>query len=358
MPEFGVGGSFKSLNFMKLMRPIFILILFFLTLQVEGQELTNIAVKQEGKQVVVNYDMVGGSSSDKLDVTLWYTQNNAEYKQATLGLTGDIGADITIGLNKEIRWSPLKELNKLTGSGYVFNVRAVVKASDTYGIASNMVQVAGGTFTMGCTSEQGSGCGNDEKPRHLVTIKSFSISKYEVTQAHWQEVMGSNPSYFKGCDNCPVETVSWDDVQDFISRLNRQTGVHYRLPTEAEWEYAARGGIKSKGYKYSGSNTISDVAWYRDNSSKKSHEVGTKQANELGLFDMSGNVEEWCSDWYGMYYSDSGNQNNPKGQKSGTYRVIRGGSWNGYDDLFRVTSRGMLTPENRIGNKGFRLAHD
>ncbi len=359
MLEFGVGGSFKSLNFMKLMRPIFILILFFLALQVEGQELTNIAVRQEGKQVVVNYDVVGGSSSDKLDVTLWYTQNNAEYKQATLGLTGDIGTDITIGLNKEIRWSPLKELNKLTGSGYVFKVRAVVKASDPYGIAANMVQIAGGTYTMGCTSEQGSGCENDENPSHSVTLKSFSISKYEVTQAQWQQVMGSNPSHFKGCDNCPVELVSWDDVQEFISRLNQQTGQHYRLPTEAEWEYAARGGNNSRGNKYSGSNTINDVAWYGSNSNSKTHEVGTKQANELGIYDMTGNVWEWCSDWYSdSYYSKYDNKTNPKGPESGTYRVVRDGSWNYDVDLCRMAYRSRNSPELRYGNGGFRLAQD
>ncbi len=341
------------------MRPIFILILFFLALQAEGQELTNIAVKQEGKQVVVNYDVIGGSSSDKLDVTLWYSQNNAEYKQATLGLSGDIGTDIAIGLNKEIRWSPLKELNKLTGSGYVFKVRAVVKASNPYGIASNMVQVAGGTYTMGCTSEQGSDCSSDEKPSHNVTLKSFSISKYEVTQAQWQKVMGTNPSYYKGCDNCPVEQVSWDDVQEFISRLNQQTGQHYRLPTEAEWEYAARGGNNSRGNKYSGSNTINDVAWYASNSKNKAHEVGTKKANELGIYDMSGNVWEWCSDWYAeTYYSSRDNHTNHKGPESGSFRVVRGGSWFGYGYDCRIAYRGWFAPGFRSDDGGFRLAQD
>jgi formylglycine-generating enzyme required for sulfatase activity len=341
------------------MKLIFTLFLFLNVVLLHSQELTNIAVKQEGKQVVVNYDVVGGSGSDKLDVTLWYSQNNAEYKQAILGLTGDIGADITIGLNKEIRWSPLKELNKLTGSGYVFKVKAIVKASDPYGIAANMVTVTGGTFTMGCTSEQGRNCLSDETPSHLVTLKSFSISKYEVTQAQWQKVMGSNPSYFNGCDYCPVEQVSWNDVQKFISKLNQQTGGHYRLPTEAEWEYAARGGTKSRGYKYSGSNTINDVAWFSDNSSLKSHEVGQKQANELGIYDMIGNVWEWCSDWYEeTYYSNSENQNNPKGPESGIYRVVRGVSWN-YSNYFgQISNRDRYTLGYRSFNNGFRLAQD
>ncbi len=341
------------------MKLIFTLFLFLNVVLLHSQELTNIAVKQEGKQVVVNYDVVGGSGSDKLDVTLWYSQNNAEYKQAILGLTGDIGADITIGLNKEIRWSPLKELNKLTGSGYVFKVKAIVKASDPYGIAANMVTVTGGTFTMGCTSEQGRNCLSDETPSHLVTLKSFSISKYEVTQAQWQKVMGSNPSYFNGCDYCPVEQVSWNDVQKFISKLNQQTGGHYRLPTEAEWEYAARGGTKSSGYKYSGSNTINDVAWFIGNSSLKTHEVGTKQANELGIYDMTGNVWEWCSDWYGdRYHNISSNKNNPKGPESGTRRVVRGGSFGYEEDQCFVAGRGSYTPGGGNIIFGFRLAQD
>ena len=155
---------------------------------------------------------------------------------------------------------------------------------------------------MSGTSEQGSEAESDEKPTHNVTLSSYYICKYEVTQALWRAVMGSNPSYFKG-DNLPVESVSWNDCQTFINRLNSYTGRNFRLPTEAEWEFAARGGNYSRHYKYSGSNYIGDVAWYGDNSGNRTHPVGTKQANELGLYDMSGNVWEWCSDWYGSYSS-------------------------------------------------------
>lgn len=158
-------------------------------------------------------------------------------------------------------------------------------------LLSNMVYVSGGTFTMGGTSEQGSDTYSDEKPIHSVTLNSYYICKYEVTQALWRAVMGSNPSYFKG-DNLPVEQVSWNDCQTFINRLNSYTGRNFRLPTEAEWEFAARGGNYSRRYKYSGSNYIGDVAWYSDNSDSRTHPVGTKQANEIGLHDMSGNVYE------------------------------------------------------------------
>jgi formylglycine-generating enzyme required for sulfatase activity len=156
-------------------------------------------------------------------------------------------------------------------------------------LVSNMVYVSGGTFTMGATSEQGSDAYDDENPTHSVTLSSYYIGKYEVTQAEWKAVMGSNPSYFKG-DDRPVEQVSWDDCQTFISRLNSITGRSFSLPTEAQWEFAARGGNSTLGYKYSGSNNVYDIAWYDDNSGGTTHDVGTKSPNELGLYDMSGNV--------------------------------------------------------------------
>ena len=191
------------------------------------------------------------------------------------------------------------------------------------GVSFNMVAVEGGTFIMGATAEQKDGADNDEYPVHQVTLSSFAIGQTEVTQALWQAVMRSNPSYFHGNKNHPVEEVSWDDCQTFISKLNSLTGRQFRLPTEAEWEYAARGGNKSKGYKYSGSNDINSVAWYWDNSGNKTHDVATKQPNELGIYDMSGNVWEWCQDWYGSYSSD--NQSNPQGPSSGSGRVHRSG---------------------------------
>lgn len=219
-------------------------------------------------------------------------------------------------------------------------------------LINNMVYVSSGTFTMGGTSEQGSDAYDDEKPTHNVTLSSYYICKYEVTQALWRAVMGSNPSNFKG-DNLPVECVSWNDCQTFINRLNSYTGRNFRLPTEAEWEFAARGGNYSRHYKYSGSNYIGDVAWYDDNSGNRTHPVGTKQPNELGLYDMSGNVYEWCSDWYGSYSSYS--QSDPTGPNSGSGRVFRGGSW--YDGawLCRSSSRFSNTPGISDCHLGLRL---
>ncbi|MBQ2838529.1 MAG: formylglycine-generating enzyme family protein [Muribaculaceae bacterium] len=248
-----------------------------------------------------------------------------------------------------------------------------------------MIAVEGGTFTMGATAEQGtSDPWDDESPTHQVTLSDFYIGKYEVTQQLWEYVMkysgtcadgstmsayasdvwlGTNPSSSYGVGNYyPAYYVSWEDIVNiFIPRLNKITGKTFRLPTEAEWEYAARGGNKSKGYKYSGSNTIGDVAWYGDNaydvgsssSNYGTHPVGTKAPNELGLYDMSGNVWEWCSDWYGSYSSIA--QTDPSGAGSGSYRVLRGGSWYYPAQYCRVASRDYGTPGGRFDYRGFRL---
>ena len=219
-------------------------------------------------------------------------------------------------------------------------------------IMRNMVYVEGGTFTMGATAEQKKTT-KSEKPTHSVTLSSFYIGKYEVTQSLWKAVMGSNPSHFEG-DNLPVENVSWNDCQTFLRKLNAMTGQNFRLPTEAEWEFSARGGNLSRGYQYSGSKKIDDVAWYRNNSGSKTHNVGTKAPNELGIYDMSGNVWEWCQDWYGDYHGYS--QTNPTGPSCGANRVYRGGSWGSGAWLCRVAFRDNYTPGSRGNGLGLRLA--
>lgn len=211
-----------------------------------------------------------------------------------------------------------------------------------------MIFVEGGTFQMGSRSGE-----SDEKPVHSVTLSAFNMGKYEVTQAQWKAVMGNNPSNFSGCDDCPVELVSRNDVQDFIQRLNAQTGKNYRLPTEAEWEFSARGGKSSKGFTYSGLNDLNAVAWNNDNSGSKTHTVGGKQANELGIYDMSGNVWEWCSDWYGSYNDYS--ETNPTGASSGQYGVLRGGSWIDFALNCRSAIRNWNFPDYRDCSNGFRL---
>ena len=227
-----------------------------------------------------------------------------------------------------------------------------VKTFYANGVSFQMVEVQGGTFKMGGTSEQGSDIYDDEKPIHSVTLSSYYIGKYEVTQELWQAVMGNNPSNSKG-NRKPVECVSWNDCKTFIAKLNSLTGKNFRLPTEAEWEFASRGGKKSKGYKYSGSNIIENVAWYSSNARYQTHDVGTKSSNELGIYDMSGNVWEWCSDWYGNYSSNA--QSNPTGPSSGSYRVFRGGS-SSYDaGRCRSSTRCDNAPVFVSSNLGLRL---
>lgn len=233
---------------------------------------------------------------------------------------------------------------------------------------ADMVYVSGGTFQMGDTIGEGDA---DEQPVHPVHVGSFWMGKYEVTQAQWESVMGNNPSKFKGCSDCPVENVSWLDAVAFCNKLSDREGKQrvytingmevkigylangYRLPTEAEWEYAARGGSKSQGYRYAGSNELASVGWFEDNSENKTRVVGRKKPNELGIFDMSGNVYEWCNDWYGDYPSQS--QSNPQGAVSGRNRVIRGGAWV-YTPV-RAAFRNSCPPnnDNRFSEIGFRV---
>ena len=229
------------------------------------------------------------------------------------------------------------------------------------GVSFKMLLVEGGTFTMGATTEQGSDTDDDEWPTHSVILSSYYMGETEVTQALWQAVMGSNPSCFNDDSQRPVEQVSWNDSQEFITKLNtllffQLNGRQFRLPTEAEWEYSARGGNQSQGYKYSGSNTVDDVAWYSSGIGIVigTQAVGTMTPNELGLYDMSGNVWEWCSDWYDSYSSIA--QTNPTGPPAGSCRVLRGGSWDGGARYCRVSFRNGYSPGSRINYLGLRLS--
>jgi len=234
---------------------------------------------------------------------------------------------------------------------------------NTIQVLEEMEYVEGGTFTMGATNYE------EKKLFHQVTLSSFRMSKYEVTQALWEGVMGSKPSRFKG-SNRPVENVSWNDVQEFLKKLNAMTGKTYRLPTEAEWEYAARGGQKAKPTKYAGSNEIDEVAWYGEDRyhlgcshlNSGTNAVGQKVPNELGLHDMSGNVWEWCQDWYGKdYYAECEKEGvvvDPVGPTSGSSRVLRGGSWYSFPQHCHVAYRSNYTPADTDCLYGFRLVLD
>ena len=266
----------------------------------------------------------------------------SKLKKIILWAVVAVVAVVGVGVLMNIPPSPT-----LGTSSYTPNIREFT----VNGVSFQMVEVRGGTFTMGATSEQGD-ANDDEKPTHKVTLTDYYIGKTEVTQALWEAVMGNNPSYFQG-KSLPVENISWNDCKTFIVKLNALTGKTFRMPTEAEWEYAARGGSKSRGYKYSGSGNIDEVAWHKDNSEEKTHEVGKKSPNELGLYDMSGNVWEWCNDWYGDYSSAS--QTNPKGPDSGANRIGRGGGWWYYARGCRCSIRGDFGPDYRNEFLGLRL---
>ena len=313
------------------------------TITIKENETLSINEKlQTGKEITISTDQSG----DKI-----YVDDNY------IG-TSPITSNISYGshnIKAERNGKTVSKTITVSQSGGEANIKLSFSSNETItvnGVSFTMIKVEGGTFQMGATSEQGGDADSDEKPVHSVTLSDYYIGETEVTQELWQTVMGSNPSYSKGSQR-PVERVSWNDCQEFITQLNRLTGKNFRLPTEAEWEYAARGGNKSQGYKYSGSNTIGNVAWYGDNSNSQTHNVKTRSPNELGIYDMSGNVWEWCQDWKGNY--NSGSQTNPTGPSSGSYRVYRGGSWFNGARLCRVSNRRDSNPDDRNGYLGLRL---
>ncbi|MCX4292288.1 MAG: SUMF1/EgtB/PvdO family nonheme iron enzyme [Odoribacter sp.] len=278
----------------------------------------------------------GGTSSSLSDVT------PKTYRFAVSELEG----------NEEREGYIVFSGNSLTDTVYIYQGGDFTETIK--GVSFDMLYVEGGTFMMGATEEQGDDAYDSEKPVHSVTLSDYYIGKFEVTQGLWKAIMdNNNPSNFQNGDDYPMYYVNWEEAQEFCKKLSQLTGKTYVLPTEAQWEYAARGGVKSRGYKYSGSNTIGNVAWYGDNSSSSTHPVATKQPNELGLYDMSGNVWEWCSDWYGYYSSES--QSNPTGPSTGSYRVVRGGSWHDFARRCRVSHRNGINRSLRGSNYGFRV---
>ena len=347
--------KFIHLGAMKKLKFILFWISQILSFPLLAQTVSNVQAEQVGKQIVITYSL-----DKQADISVCYTTDGGKtFSDPLKQVTGDVGKNITAG-HHTITWNVLEEVDKLIADDIMFvvipsggSLTFIVK-----GVTFKMVKVAGGTFTMGVTAEQGKDAYDCERPAHQVTLTDYYyIGQTEVSQALWKAVMGRNPSKSKG-DNLPVEQVSWEDCQTFIKKLNRLLskqlgGKRFALPTEAQWEFAARGGNKSKGYTYSGSNNLDDVAWYWDNSGKQTHPVAQKQPNELGLYDMSGNVREWCQDWYVRY---SGNaQTNPQGPASAPNCVDRGGCWYGNARNCRVSYRSYSAPGNRGFSLGFRL---
>ena len=227
-----------------------------------------------------------------------------------------------------------------------------------------LVFVKGGDMQLGCAESRDDSCKPREIPPHTVTLSDFYIGETEVTQAQWMAVMGrdNNPSYWKG-NTLPVERVSWAECQRFVARLNKSLaaelpqGYRFALPSEAQWEYAARGGLKSAGTRYSGGDDLKQLAWFYSNSNERTHDVRIKTANELGLFDMSGNVWEWCQDWFNEnYYSENQDWKNPLNDQEATYYVLRGGSWNYAAPYQRCANRDYGSMHSRYEDCGFRVA--
>ncbi len=300
----------------------------------------------ESKIVDITYDVYEADGKTKFIKVEASSDAGDTWNLRIDKITGDIKYGKVSGIKKSV-WNILEDNPEF------YSERVQIKISaenDFYFEEPEMITVEGGTFIMGGTMH------SYEQPIHSVTLSTFKIAKYEITQKLWLAVMGTNPSYFTGDLNRPVEKVSWNMVQQFITKLNQITGKNYRLPTEAEWEFAARGGNQSQGYIYAGSNDIEAVAWYYYDSGNTTHTVGTKSPNELGIYDMSGNVCEWCNDWYGDY--SAGDTTNPQGSSSGTYRVLRGGSWDYYSINCRSAVRNYVRPENNPINVGVRLVEN
>ena len=329
--------------------PVVLILTMLFALPAFAAELKNEKARQEGNRLVITYDLEGKEREAEVNLTL--TVEGKTYKASELHVEGDLGK-VKTGRGKRISWNILQDFPRGLRAGVDWELATTGDVFTDSATGMQMVFVKGGCYQMGDTF--GDGYAN-EKPVHEVCVNDFYIGKYEVTQGQWQRIMGNNPSYYKNCgDNCPVEQVSWNDIQQFIQRLNNQSGKQYRLPTEAEWEYAARSGGKSE--KYAGGNDVDAVAWYDGNSGRETHPVGQKQPNGLGLYDMSGNVWEWCSDWYGEKYYGQSFRDNPDGPSSGSYRVLRGGSWLNKPRYVRVAIRVRYFPVYRSSYYGFRLA--
>lgn len=317
----------------------------------QAQQVSAVSFRIENRQLTIDYTL-----DQVADIRVRLSVDRGRTFGAPVdNLSGDVGKNIQPGQRQIIAYD-LRELRDIDSALIAFRVEVddgsiEVCVSDT--ICFRMMPVVGGVFRMGCVRTSNHYDYDSELPVHDVTVSDFYMAQHEVTQRLWKAVMGENPSYWVS-DSLPVEQVSWNDAQLFIARLSQMTGMRFRLPTEAEWEYAARGGGKSHGYAFPGTDQMpTDYAWYGSNAQGHTHPVGQKLPNELGLFDMAGNVWEWCSDWMGQY--DDQPQVNPRGPRQGENRILRGGSINSPSFGCRVSDRSWYLPVNGYRYYGFRL---
>ena len=301
-----------------------------------AQTYKNVRAKQDGLSIMVQYDMAGELFRGD-GVALTYSTDNGKTYSVIHNAEGDLGANVLPGKNNEINWLLI---DKDFIIGKIIKFRLVT-------LPDGMIYVDGGEFTRTRNTDK-----KREQSEHAVQLGSFLMDKTEVTQREYRHVMGKYASDYTGCMECPVENVSWFDATAYARKVGK------RLPTEAEWEYAAQGGAYARTSQlYSGSNDIEDVAWFLANTESK-QPVGKKQPNALGLYDMSGNVWEWCADWYHDDYFQIADKSDPKGPEYGTEKVVRGGSWFSNDVFCTVNRRYKLKPDYRDTNFGFRCVKD
>ena len=327
---------------------VFLVMNFAFIIQYHAQSIENVRAEQDGKNVVVIYDILGAPYDHKFDIELFVTMDGNTFQGPLKSVSGDVGKDILGGRNKRIIWNVLEEVDELIGDQISFKVEGRMLDSRVI----EMVYVEGGEFIMGSTHEY------DEQPRHSVHVDDFFIGRYEVTQRQWKRVMGNNPSFFDYCDDCPVENVSWKEVNQFINELNRQTNMNYRLPTEAEWEYAARGGSATPywwGPKMAtGKANCKDCGppWNADRPAN----AGSFAANPYGLYDTSGSVWEWVADCWHNNFKDAPADGRAWDEPDCRVRVIRGGSWREGTAYMVTSTRFRYDAGVRQAQNGFRVA--
>ena len=334
-------------------RMLFVGLLLLHAITVVGQEVSNVSFMLNGRELAIDYRL---SAVADIQVRVSVDAGRS-FSDPLENLSGDVGKKVKPGENHIIAYD-LREIRGVDSSQLVFKVEVDDGSLDIYlpnSISFKMLPVEGGSFRMGCVrKDAGKHNYDNEFPVHKVTVSSFYIGQHEVTQGLWKAVMDENPSFWTDNDSLPVEQVSWNDVQIFVARLSQMTGKHFRLPTEAEWEFAARGGVHSHSYVFPGTEgAAQDYIWFCVNSEGRTHKVGQKRPNELGLYDMGGNVWEWCSDWMGAYSDEP--QTDPLGPRTGENRILRGGSINSPSWGCRVSDRSWYLPDHGYRYYGFRL---